>query len=114
MARKKKREEALGILALILGAPILFANWIHDKTGIPQPVTYVVLGLILVIGLWFFFAERNKRFHAIKIANVDLMSGMEFERYLFLRWISLSFKGATAHTIRVVLLRGIEFVGLPW
>ena len=82
MARKKKNEEALGVLAFIIGVPILFANWIHDKIGIPQPVTYVVLGLSLIIGLWLYFAGRNKRFRAIRIANIDLMSGIEFERYL--------------------------------
>lgn len=82
MARKKKSDEALGILALIIGAPIFFANWIHDKTGIPQAVTYVLLGLILVGGLWLYFSERSKRFRAIKIANVDSMSGVEFEIYL--------------------------------
>ncbi|HEV2045853.1 MAG TPA: restriction endonuclease [Chthoniobacterales bacterium] len=82
MARTKKNEEALGILALIVGAPILFANWLHDKIGIPQPVTYVSLGLILVVGLWLYFAERNKRFRAIRIANIDSMTGIEFEAYL--------------------------------
>lgn len=82
MARRKKNETALGILALILGAPILFANWIHDKTGIPQPVTYTLLGLIVIIGLWLYFSRRNRKFRAIKIANIDGMTGVEFERYL--------------------------------
>lgn len=82
MARKKKGEEALGILALILGAPVLFANWIHNKTGIPQAVTYVLLGSILVGGLWLYFSKRNKRFRAIRIANIDSMTGTEFEGYL--------------------------------
>jgi HJR/Mrr/RecB family endonuclease len=89
MARRKKSEEVLGILFLIIGAPIFFANWIHDKTGIPRPVTYIVLGLIVVAGLclyfagmWVYFAEQNQRFRAIQIANIDSMTGMEFERYL--------------------------------
>src|ERR1017187_7358952 len=82
MARRRKRDEALGILAFIIGAPIFFANWIHDKTGIPQLITYVVLGLILVGGLWLYFSQRNKRFRAIRIVNVDSMSGVEFESYL--------------------------------
>lgn len=34
------------------------------RTGIPQSVTYVVLGLILVVGLWLYFAEENKRLNA--------------------------------------------------
>jgi restriction system protein len=82
MARKKKSEEALGILTLIFGAPVLFANWIHDKTGIPQVVTYVLLGSILFGGLWLLLSRRNKRFRAIRLANIDSMTGTEFEGYL--------------------------------
>jgi restriction system protein len=62
-------------------APVLFVNWIHDKIGIPQVVTCTILGLIVVGGLWLYFAERNRRFRAIRIANIDMMSGVEFERY---------------------------------
>src|ERR1700730_9244513 len=82
MARKKKGEEALGILALIIGAPIFFANWIREKTGIPQQVTYIVLAAIVIAALWLFFAQRNRRFRAIRIANIDSMTGVEFESYL--------------------------------
>lgn len=82
MARRKKGDEALRILALIIGAPIFFANWIHDKTGIPQPVTYIVLGVVVVTGLYLYFAEQNQKFRAIQIANIDSMTGIEFERYL--------------------------------
>ena len=81
MARKKNNE-ALGILALIIGAPILLANWIHDKTGIPDRVTYMVLGLLVIVCVWRYFAGQNQKFRAIQIANIDSMSGVEFERYL--------------------------------
>lgn len=72
----------MGILALIIGLPIFFANWLQEKTGIPQPVTYVVLGLIVVSILCLYFAEQNRKFRAIQIANIDSMGGVEFERYL--------------------------------
>ena len=82
MARQKKSEKALGILAAVLAAPILFANWVHDKIGVPQPITYVFLASILVPAVWVFFMQREKRFRAIRIANIDSMTGVEFESYL--------------------------------
>jgi restriction system protein len=79
---KKKKDEAIGVLALIVGAPVFFANWIHEKIGIPQPATYTLLVLCIIVGLWFYFSSQHRRFRAIQIANIDSMGGIQFEHYL--------------------------------
>jgi HJR/Mrr/RecB family endonuclease len=117
MARKKKGEEALGILALIIGAPIFFANWIHEKTGVPQQVTYIVLAAIVIAALWFFFAQRNRRFRAIRIANIDSMTGVEFESYLkklfSSRGYSVSMMGGSGDLgVDLIASRGAERVAI--
>ena len=61
---------------------IFFANWIHDKIGIPQSVTYITFSLVVVTALYRYFAKQRRKFRAIKLANVDSMTGIEFERYL--------------------------------
>ena len=80
MARKRKNS-ALGIL-LILGLPVLFANWLHDKLGMPTWLTYTLLISIAVAAFFVYFAEQNRKFRAIQIANIDSMTGIDFERYL--------------------------------
>jgi restriction system protein len=81
MARKNS-DTALGALALIIGAPILLADWIHRSLGIPQPVIYIALLIVAGTCIWKYVADKHRKFRAIQIANIDSMSGVEFEHYL--------------------------------
>jgi restriction system protein len=81
MARKRK-DNALGILAFIIALPVLFANWLYDTLGIPTWLTYTLLISAAVTVLITYFAKQNRRFRAIQIANIDAMPGIDFERYL--------------------------------
>ena len=79
---KKRKDEALGVLAFILALPVLFANWLLDHAGIPPAVTYsLLIALAVVVGVALFI-RRNRKFRAIQIANIDSMGGVDFERYL--------------------------------
>jgi HJR/Mrr/RecB family endonuclease len=82
MARQKNGEGVFGVFALIIGLPMLLGNWIHTTLGIAEPITFVFFCVVFVIGLWFYFADQKRKFRAIQIANIDAMSGIEFERYL--------------------------------
>ena len=73
-------------IAIIIAIPIFFAEWLHDSIGIPRPITYILLAAAVS---WLshkyisgYISERNRRFQAIQIANVDQMTGIEFEVYL--------------------------------
>jgi restriction system protein len=81
MARKRK-DHALSILALIIGLPVLFANWLYDMLGIPIWLTYTLLISAAVTALFAYFAKQTQRFRAIQLANIDSMTGIDFERYL--------------------------------
>jgi restriction system protein len=81
MARKK-RESVLGCMLLILGIPVLLVNWISDKTGISAAVTWTVMAAILVAALCAHLWAQNRKFRALQIADIDSMSGMQFEQYL--------------------------------
>jgi HJR/Mrr/RecB family endonuclease len=79
---RKRKNNALGILVLIIGLPVLFANWLHDKLGVPTWLIYTLLISVAVAALFAYFAEQNRKFRAIQIANIDSMTGIDFERYL--------------------------------
>lgn len=80
--RRNKPENGLGCILLILGVPVFLANWISHEAGIPPPVTYAVLAAIVVGTLWTYFWARNKKLRALQIANIDSMTGVQFEQYL--------------------------------
>jgi len=79
MARKYKNN-APGILLIIV--PVLLANWLSAKLGIPIWLTCTLLIPAAIAALFVYFAEQNRKFRAIQIANVDAMTGIDFERYL--------------------------------
>ena len=81
MARKRK-DKTLGIFAFIIGLPVLFANWLYDTLGIPTWFTYTLLICVAVIALFAYFAKQNRKFRAIQTANIDAMTGIDFEWYL--------------------------------
>ena len=81
MARKRK-DNALGILAFIIGLPMLFANWLYDTLGMPTWLSYTLLIAVAGTVLLAYFAKQHQRFRAIQIANIDSMTGIDFERYL--------------------------------
>jgi HJR/Mrr/RecB family endonuclease len=81
MARKKQ-ETALGCMLLIFGIPILFVCWVSDKTGIPAAVTWTAMAVIAIAALCAHFWAQNRKFRALQIADIDSMSGTQFEQYL--------------------------------
>jgi restriction system protein len=87
MARRKKTNDFWGgPLLLIVALPVILANWLHEQLGIPQELTLVLLGGLVVWGLFRYsvryFADQDEKLRAIRIANVDSMNGIEFEQYL--------------------------------
>jgi restriction system protein len=81
MARKRKNN-TFGRLVLIIGLSVFLANWLHDGFGIPTGLTYTLLIFTATVSLLVYFVVRNRRFRAIRIANIDSMTGIDFERYL--------------------------------
>src|SRR5258708_8604315 len=94
-----KSKNALGCIVLILGLPVVLANWINDRVGIPSPVTYTVIGVIVVGTLWVHVWAQNKKLRALQIANIDSMTGVQFEQYLQWRdpseWTGLNCSSAS-------------------
>src|SRR5207249_4246659 len=45
-------------------------------------LTYTLLICAAVIALFAYFVKQNRKFRAIQIANIDAMTGIDFERYL--------------------------------
>jgi uncharacterized membrane protein AbrB (regulator of aidB expression) len=73
---------ALAILAGIVALPVLFVSWLRDEFGIPIPLT---VGLVLVgtvTAVIVIAIRRDRKLRALQIANIDCMTGIEFERYL--------------------------------
>jgi restriction system protein len=82
MARKRQ-ESALGCtLLLILGIPVLFVNWISDKTGIPAAAAWIAIAIIILALISAFVWAQDAKIRALRIADIDSMSGTEFEQYL--------------------------------
>src|SRR5207247_1340037 len=72
---------------------------------------------IVIAALWFFFAQRNRRFRAIRIANIDSMTGVEFESYLKMllssRGYSVSMMGGSSDLgVDLIASRGAERVAI--
>jgi restriction system protein len=80
MARKK--DEALITLGVIVGLPLVAVRWMSEKTGIPESVILVAVAVAIVAGSVGVLLEQRKKFHAIRLANIDEMSGIQFEHYL--------------------------------
>src|SRR5262245_31481696 len=69
-------------LAVVAGISIAIANWLEDALGIATWITYAAIALALATLLYAYLAERLRRFKAIQIANIDSMTGIDFEAYL--------------------------------
>lgn len=85
MRRRNKGSAASGIAPLfwgIISLPILFGTWLREVLGLPAPVAYIVPGLVIIGGLYWYFKKKKQAFSAIEIAKIDTMSGIEVERYL--------------------------------
>lgn len=82
MARKRP-ESALGCtLLLILVAPVLFVNWISDRTGIPAAATWIAIAVAIIALIFAYVWAEDAKIRALRIADIDSMSGTEFEQYL--------------------------------
>jgi restriction system protein len=82
MARKRS-ESALGCtLLLILVAPVLFVNWISDRTGIPAAATWIAFAIAILALIFAYVRAQDAKIRALRIADIDSMSGTEFEQYL--------------------------------
>jgi restriction system protein len=79
---KKKQETALGCMLLILGIPILLVNWISSTTNLPAPVICTIVAALIAWAIWARFSEEQRKIRALQIADIDSMTGTEFERYL--------------------------------
>jgi restriction system protein len=77
-----KREEpgnGLGYILLILGIP---AFLVCHGIGIPAPITCAILAAIVIGVGWAQIWAANKKLRALQIANIDSMTGVQFEQYL--------------------------------
>lgn len=85
------------ILAVALSVPMYFmfsfGVWLNTTMGLPSWLTYYygIIGIVaLIVGLVSIYdneIEKKKqeiemKFRGMKIANIDLMNGIEFEQYL--------------------------------
>src|SRR5262245_51083708 len=96
-------------LAVIAGLSIAVANWLRDALGIPTWVTYALI-IILAAGLlYLYFAERIRRFKAIRMANIDSMTGIDFETYL---QMLLRSKGYSVSMTQVSGDLGVDLIAL--
>jgi len=79
MASTKHRNNAvLWPLLALAGIAVALRHWL----GISLTVSFSVFVAIFFLMIWRSFSERRRRFKAIQIANIDFMTGLEFERYL--------------------------------
>jgi hypothetical protein len=80
---RKRQESASGCAPLlILGIPILLVNWIASAANIPAPVIWTIVAALIVWAIWARFSVEHKKIRALQIANIDSMTGTEFELYL--------------------------------
>ena len=85
MARKRKSNRlSLGVFVLlfIITLSQLVADWLYAKIGIPTWFIYAGVFSAGVAALLNYFAHQNRKLRAIQIANIDSMTGVDFERYL--------------------------------
>ena len=91
MARRYNDEitGSVAVIVAIIGGPFFLVYMIQNALDISQMAAFKVLGGIVVLGVIILGVshlskamEKNKRMRAIQIENIDLMSGVEFERYL--------------------------------
>lgn len=86
-----------GLGIIVCCVAVSFSTWLEKTFGISSSTAInltlfgvlVLIALVLasIVGIYIFITtERNKeierKFRAIKIANIDLMTGIEFEHYL--------------------------------
>lgn len=84
MTRKSeaKEEEAVAGVILVVILSAILAAGLYNKLGIPIWLTYLLLLPLFVAALAAYFARQRLKLRAIQIANIDSMTGIEFERYL--------------------------------
>ena len=123
------------LLAIGIGIYLIFSftNWLHNSLGIPSEITFnvaVFASLALIIGTPIAFVvypmyknEQNrkfkvewekkfedaqeKKFKGIQIANIDSMTGIEFEQYL---QKLLIFQGYSVHATQASGDLGVDLI----
>lgn len=80
MARRSNSTGSIAMAILVL--PWLGLNWVHAQAGIPIGVLLgLAVGLTIALAL-IVTAAKRRRTRSLAIANIDGMTGTEFERYL--------------------------------
>ena len=94
MARRYNDEitGSVAVIVAIIGGPFFLVYEIQNTLDISQMAVLKVLGGMVVLAVIILgilgaghlckAIEKKKRMRAIQIDNIDLMSGVEFERYL--------------------------------
>ncbi len=115
---------ALGFITLIIFA-ILFIGWLHTSLGLSNESTSILVLFAILAGIVLILAsitgisiilivkykkmrkEREKKFRAIQIANIDTMTGIEFEYYL---QKLLASRGFSVHVTKVSGDLGVDLI----
>jgi len=107
MPRRRKfttltKREIRSLAYLIVASPVIivvcvaiyyifsFGNWLNTTVGLPSSFTFnfaMLASIALVIGtpvvlIVLYNKEVEKKYRGMKIANIDSMTGIEFEQYL--------------------------------
>lgn len=77
--RKKQEDEAIGC-AILLGIGIFFYLW--NSYGNVVWITFGAIVVLIIVGLIAKAIAEEKRVRALELADVDNMSGTEFEHYV--------------------------------
>jgi restriction system protein len=117
---------AAGIIVFVLGVilVIVFASLLHSVFGFSNEFTFlmsafailalIALAVAIIIGMSVFLIRKyrntiEKKYRGMKIANIDAMSGIEFEHYLKR---VLTHKGFNVSTTRASGDLGVDLVAL--
>lgn len=117
---------AAGTIVIVLGIVlvIIFASALHSVFGFSDEFTFfmsafailatIALAVTVIIGMSVFLINKyriaiEKKYRGMKIANIDTMSGVEFEQYLKR---VLTHKGFSVSTTRVTGDLGVDLVAL--
>jgi uncharacterized membrane protein YkvI len=82
MARKRQNNVAAVLIIFIAAIVLLVSGLLTEEFAIPAWISLIII-LAAAISLAVYFAKRiHDKFRAIQIANVDVMTGIDFKRYL--------------------------------
>jgi HJR/Mrr/RecB family endonuclease len=80
--KNNKSIVIFSLIGLAVFTLTLVAESLEPKLYILWPFTITLLVVLIIIGFFSYLATKHRKFHAIQIANIDAMSGVEFEQYL--------------------------------